>query len=110
MQITIDQKVSASVKFVDRAGNPAKVDGAPSWSSSDDNVASVSVAEDGVATVIAKNVGQTQISVTADADRGEGVRTITRSALVEVVSGEAVDEVIEFGEPEAQNAAAPVAA
>lgn len=105
MSITIDQKVTASVKFVDRAGNAARVDGLPSWSSSDSNVAEVVASEDGMtAVVLAKGVGSVQISVTADADLGEGVKPLTRAATLEVVSGEAVDEQITFGEPEIQAA------
>lgn len=86
-----DQQVTASIQPVDAKGNPAKVDGAPTWSSSSDDVATVEAAADGLsATVVGVDIGTCQINVKADADLGEGTTDLTGTLDVEVVAGSAV--------------------
>lgn len=93
--ITIDQQFDAAVAFVDSAGNPAVVDGVPVWASSDDAVLAVQAADDGMsATAAAVSVGTAQLSVTADADLGGGVRQVIGLLEVNIVGGEAVAAVI----------------
>lgn len=100
MQLPDDKTVSATVSFIDAKGKPAKVDGAPVWASDNEAVASVVAADDGMSAVIAPNdLGTAQISVTADADLGAGVTTLTGLGTVEVVAGTAVTASINFGEP-----------
>lgn len=99
-----DKEVNLGIKYVDKKGNPAKVDGAVKWSSSDETICGVStLAEDGTQAVAipAEKVGQCQIVAKADADMGEGVSEIITPFDVEVVAGSAVAGVITpQGEPQ----------
>ena len=84
----------------DKKGNPARVDGMPVWTSSDESVATVTPSEDGMSATILSlgTTGTAQISVTADADLGEGVREMTGSALIDVIAGEAFAFALMLGE------------
>jgi hypothetical protein len=95
-----DQLVTAQIKAVDAKGNPARIDGAPVWASSDEGVVTV-IATDGETAAIAAvgPVGTAQVQVTVDADLGEGVRPLTGTLDVEVVASEAVAVTIVPGEP-----------
>ena len=72
------EKVSLSVAFTTAAGNPAVVDGIPVWGTSDETILSVVAAEDGLTAVVTTvgPLGSAQVSVTADADLGEGVQLV----------------------------------
>jgi uncharacterized protein YjdB len=86
-----DKTADASVAYVDAKNQPAKVDGAPVWSSSDDTVATVAASSDGMSAVVTPvNVGQAQIKVEADADLGSGVVPVVSLVDVEVIAGQAV--------------------
>lgn len=104
MVLTNTQKVSAVLRPVDAAGNPAKVDGPPSWDSSNPNIARVLPSGDGLSAVVEAlgPAGHSTLTVTADADLGAGTRPIVATAEIEVVAGEAVTVAIEFGTPEAK--------
>lgn len=82
---------TVSLVINDKMGNPAKVDGTPSWTSSDEAVVTVTPEADGMSATIVSlgTTGTAQVSVSADADLGEGVRTLTGSALIDVIAGEA---------------------
>ena len=71
--------VTSEPLSADPPGNPATVDGVPSWASSDPSIVSVTPAPDGLSAVAEStgNLGNVQISVAADADLGSGVREIT---------------------------------
>jgi hypothetical protein len=98
-----DQQVTASIQPVDAKGNPAKVDGAPTWSSSSADVATVEAQADGLSALIkGVDVGTCQINVSADADLGEGTTALTGTLDVQVVAGSAVALSITTGTPEAQ--------
>ncbi len=59
-------------------GEPAPVDGVPVWASSDETVVTVAPSEDGMSAVInTVAAGVARVTVTADADLGEGVSEIT---------------------------------
>ena len=100
--LTDEQQVPLSVSFTTAAGNPAIVDGAPVWTSSDENIVTVQPAEDGLSAVALTvgPLGVAQVSVTADADLGEGTRTITGLLDIEVRAAEAVVANIGAGAPE----------
>ena len=100
--LTDVQKVSASVNPVDAAGNPGKIDGKPSWSSSDESIATVVASDDGLSAVItaAGPLGTVQIVVKADADLGEGVKEISGTLDIEVQGSEAVSLSVAAGAPE----------
>jgi hypothetical protein len=105
------EQVVLSVLPVDAKGNPAPVDGAPAWGSSDPTVATVTPAADGLSATVAAvgPLGKTQISVTADADLGEGVESVVGTLDIEVVAGKAVSLSIKTGTPE-EIPAAPASA
>lgn len=87
-----DKTASAAVSYVDAKGNPAKVEGKPVWSSSDDTVLKVTAADDGMSATIEPvgPLGVAQVKVEADADLGAGVSPIITLADVEVAAGTAV--------------------
>lgn len=101
LTLTDIQGVDLSVAPVDAKGNPAKVDGAPVWVVSAPDVCDIAVAADGLsAHVTAKGpLGSCQVTVTADADLGEGVRNITGMLDVEVIASEAASLSITAGAP-----------
>lgn len=102
--ITDEEQIPLSVGFTTSTGNPATIDGTPRWASSDEAVVTLRVAEDGLSAVAVSvgPLGMAQISVTADADLGEGVREITGILEIEVRAAEAVFVGITAGEPEAK--------
>ncbi|MFO1351898.1 MAG: hypothetical protein U1F68_14990 [Gammaproteobacteria bacterium] len=102
MVITDSQKVSAAISYQDARGNAARVDGVPAWATDRADLVALTPSEDGLSCEIAAvgALGTAQITVTADADLGEGVRTLTALGSIEVIGGEAVAGVISFGEPQ----------
>jgi hypothetical protein len=87
------QQFTVGIAPKSKAGNPAPVQGIPAWSSSDETVLLVTPAEDGMSAVV-KAVGPTgaaSVKVSADADLGEGVKTIEGILNVGVEAGEAAD-------------------
>lgn len=100
--LTDEQKVTATVEFKTAAGNAARVDGVPVWSSSDESVATVQASDDGLTAVIfAGAIGVAQIRVDADADLdADETRTITGLLDVEVRPAEAVTAIVVNGVPE----------
>lgn len=100
LRLPDDKQVQLSINPLSRRGNPARIDGTPRWTSSDESVVTLTPSEDGKSAT-AKAVGPTgtaQISVVADADLGEGVREITGIETIEVVEGEAATVGITAGE------------
>lgn len=98
-----DKKVTASVSWVDRKGNPASIDGIPVWATSDGNVAALEVAANGLSAVLLGGlVGNCQVSVSADADLGAGTKPVVALLDVQVVAGEAAVGVIVPGALEDQ--------
>lgn len=104
--ITTDQHFpSVTISISKKNGDPAPVDGVPVWASSDETVLTVTAADDGMSAVVDTVApGTARISVMADADLGEGTRTITGvSEDVNVTLGDAqFASVISFtfGAPE----------
>ncbi|RXG91594.1 hypothetical protein [Bradyrhizobium zhanjiangense] len=101
--LPMDHHVSMQVTYTDAKGNPATVDGEVTWASSDASIASVQVdpGDSSICTVWpVGTIGQAQITATADADLGDGVRELITTADVEIVAGEAVAGSIQpLGEP-----------
>lgn len=104
-----DKQVLLQVEYVDKNDNPASVDGAVEWSSSDEEIAKVNpftvaphagaapsnVPLNGVVMLVpGTKLGTCQITVKADADLGEGVRELVTLLDVNVVGGEAVKGTI----------------
>jgi hypothetical protein len=99
-----DKMIAVQVAYVDGNGNPAVVDGEVAWGTSDPNLATVAAnaADSTQATVTpAGAIGQVQVTCTADADLGSGVREIITTMDVDIVAGEAVAGTITpVGEPQ----------
>ncbi len=103
LQLTDSQQCALSIAPVDAKGNPAPVQGAPVWASSAPTVAAVTPSADGLsANIVAGATGTAQISVSADADLGDGVTTITGVLDVTVVGGQATSIGIVAGTPVSQ--------
>jgi hypothetical protein len=104
MKLTDVQKVVGSIAPRDAVGNPAPVDGIPVWASSDTAIVMLTPAPDGMSAVVEAvgPLGTAQVSVSADADTGEGVATITAVADIEVLASQATAVGISFGVPEAK--------
>jgi hypothetical protein len=101
--LPVDHVVKVHVAYVDSHGNPAGVDSEVSWASSDETIARVVVDETDSANASVEaqaKLGQAQITATADADIGEGVRELVTLMDVSVIAGEAVAGTISpVGEP-----------
>src|SRR5262245_31382853 len=101
--LPVDRQVTVKVAYVDASGNPAVVDGEVTWATSNEDVATVTVdaADSTQATVRPSvNLGTTQITATADADLGAGVRELITMMDVTTIAGEAVAGTISpVGDP-----------
>ncbi len=90
--------VGFAVEFLDKKSKPAKVDGTPTWTVSDPAIAVLVVGADGLSCTVAPSdagtLGTVQLNISADADMGPGVRTITGSLDLEIVASEAATAVI----------------
>lgn len=102
--LPVGMQVHAAIGYVDAGGNPAVVDGDVAWGSSNSAVADVVVdPQNSMACTIAARsaAGTAQITATADADLGSGVRTLVTLLDFTVVPGEAVAGTISIqGEAE----------
>lgn len=90
LSITNEQKVNVTITPKTDAGKPAKVDGAPSWSVASGE-ATLNVAADGLSCdlISSDNPGDSEILVTADANLGEGVETISDAITLHVLGASA---------------------
>jgi hypothetical protein len=91
--LPVDMQVDVVVSYVDSDGNPANVDGGVTWATSDPQIAAVVATPGNSFEAVVRpggQLGQAQITATADADLGDGVRELITMMDVEVVAGEAV--------------------
>ena len=90
--LQVGHYATVSVQWVDQQGRPAKVDGLTTWATTDATVLSCAVSTGNplIANCQAIAIGTAQVQATADADLGEGVKTITSTIDVSVIQGEAV--------------------
>jgi hypothetical protein len=106
-----DKKIVVRVEYLDAKGRPASVDGDVEWTTSDDMIANVGVLQGDsqqAEIVPGQNLGQCQITATADADLGEGTKEVICTLDVEVVGGEAViGTITPVGEPQPIDPAHP---
>lgn len=100
--LTDEQKVALSIRPMTAAGNPARIDGVPAWSSSDSTIIEVLPDLDGLSAeaVTVGPVGVAQVSIVVDADLGAGVRTLAAMLDIEVIAAEAATVAITPGAPE----------
>ena len=95
-----DQRATLSVRPVDRFGNPATLNAAPTWAASPADALTVSAAADGLSAVVASAAGKTgvfQVVVTGSA----GTRSVTGTIDVVVSAAEAASLAIDVGAIEA---------
>ena len=98
--LPVDDAVQMQVTYVDAEGNPAKVDGPITWASSDETLAEVEVDSVDSSVTPVGPTGQVQVTATADADLGAGVRELITVCDISLVAGEAVAGTIQpVGEP-----------
>jgi len=88
--ITNEQKVEVTLAPTTEAGNPATLDGAPVWTVVSGD-ATLEVAADGLSAFLVSGAADVNsvIEVTADADLGEGVVTLTDTIDLAVVAASA---------------------
>ena len=91
LTLQVTQQFPIEIQPVDARGNPAAVDGAPTWSVSDDTLLKVEAADDGLSAVVSAlgPVGSAQVTVRADARMGAEVREIVGTLDVSLVAAEA---------------------
>ena len=101
MLLPVDKKVSATVLFTDAAGNAAGVEGIPVWGTDRPDLLSIEVDPAGYAATITPlgPLGSAQVTVSADADLGEGVVPLVVLGQLDIIAGQAVAGVINFSEP-----------
>jgi hypothetical protein len=99
--LTTSEKVGLTIQPQDQYGNPARVDGIPSWGLSDDTIGSLTPALDGLSAefVTSGALGLTQVNVQVDADLGGGVRPVVGTLDIQVEAAEAVTVGIVAGAP-----------
>lgn len=90
------QPLNATVTFLDSEGSPTTADSTPTWSSSDESVATATASEDGMsASVEIGAPGAAIITVTTTNDDGS---TATAEGTITVQPGDAVIGSVEFTE------------
>ena len=89
--LTADQKVVLTASYQDRYGNPAPIDGQPTWETSADGIVTVTPAEDGLSAevVAVGQIGTVQVRASADALPGAETKLIIGALDIQVVGGEA---------------------
>jgi hypothetical protein len=88
--ITNEEKVLVSLAPVTAAGNPATLDGVPTWTVIEGD-ATLEVAEDGLSAYLVSGAADvnSKVEVVADADLGEGVVSLTDVIDLAVVAASA---------------------
>lgn len=89
--LTADQKVVLTASYQDRYGNPAPIDGQPTWETSADGIVTVTPSEDGLSAevVTVGQIGTVQVRASADAVPGAETKLIIGVLDIQVVGGEA---------------------
>ncbi len=103
LKITNEQQQPVTLTPKTDTGKPAKLDGKPTWEVVSGD-STITVSEDGLtATLVSSDTpGDTQYLVSADADLGEGVETISDTIKLSVVGATAKNLGLTAGAPEAK--------
>lgn len=101
LKLTTDQQVTVTIKPQSAKGKPVKIDGAPVWSVTAGSC-TVDTAPDGMSAVIVSSddAGDSEVTVSADADLGAGVITISDAIRVTVLGAQAQSLGLTAGVPE----------
>lgn len=97
------QRLKVTLKPIDKNGDPALIeDGSQNYQTSDPEVIRIELieAEPNSCYLYSEKLGVAVFDYSADADLGEGVKTISGTSNGEVMPREAVGFGLEFGEPE----------
>lgn len=99
--ITNEQKVLMTLAPTTAAGNPAVLDGVPTWTVLEGD-ATVEVASDGMSAMLISGAADvnSKIEVVADADLGTGIQTLSDVIDLAVVSASASTLGLVAGQPE----------
>lgn len=100
MSITIrnDQEVTLTPVFKDKSGNPVTVLGSvPAWTVSDENIATLDVAEDGLSAVVTfkGTLGEVLVNMVVDADPDASVVEVAAQQHIIVIAGMGVDVTLD---------------
>ena len=89
--LTADQQVKLTASYTDKYGNPAPIDGQPTWETSVDGIVVVKPSADAMSAdvVTVGPVGQVQVRAIADALPGASEKLIIGILDIEVAGGEA---------------------
>jgi hypothetical protein len=106
LTLNIDQEADVRLSITDRVGNPAKVQGVSTWEAADDDIVDIIESDDGLSAVIRSRdvVGETTVTVVADADLGDGVREIRGVLAVAVTAGDATVVELQADAPRPKSA------
>lgn len=87
LTITNEEKIEVTLAPLTAAGNPATLDGAPVWAVVEGGDATLEVAADGLSAFLVSGAAgvTSQVTVSADADLGEGIVTLTDTIDLTVV-------------------------
>jgi hypothetical protein len=101
INLTTTQKVKVTLAPTTESGNPATLDGEPQWTVESGDC-TVEPEEGGLSAYILAggSAGESIVKVAADADLGQGVRTIEDLVTVNVTSEEAAALGLTVGAPE----------
>lgn len=85
--ITSEEKIPVTLAPLTAAGNPATVDGVPVWAVTEGD-ATLEVAADGLSAYLVSGAANvvSSVTVTADADLGEGVMNLSEVVTLTVVA------------------------
>lgn len=102
--LPIEKKTTLSVAFQDNKGNPAKVDGVPTWLIDNSEIGAITPAADGMTCGLASvgPLGSGKVSMQADVDLGPGFKPLVGLFEFEVTAGEATMVTITPGPLEDQ--------
>lgn len=110
--ITADQVLPLSIdptSIKDREGNPAQVENVV-WLTSDATIITIEPAADNLSAVaVSHSVGEARVVVEADADLGDGVKTLSGNHSISVQAGQAASITVTAGVPTPKDAPAPTA-
>ncbi len=101
MNMKVTQNLPLSIEIKDKFGNAANVDGKPEWSATAPDLVDLEVSEDGMSAIVKPkgSIGELAIQVSADADLGEGVKSIMGELPLSLLSGDAESISIAAGAP-----------
>jgi hypothetical protein len=98
--ISQDQKLRIRLNPKTDKGKPSRVDGTPTWESSDEAVVTAEPQDNGLSCiVVAQGPGTARVTVTADVDLGPGVQTLTDTVEITVSEPFATDLGVAIEEP-----------